>query len=74
MVDVVRLHLYATKNVVPCLATLSLHLVKRSTCQLLEILHSLLLRDEGRGDAHVHLLAAASLEAYDGTCMLAVGL
>ena len=72
VVDVLRLHLYLAQHVVPCLASARLHSVEIVVAKLLEVLYSLLLRDERRGDAHVELLAALCLEAYDGTGVVAL--
>ena len=72
VVDVQRLHLYLAQHVVPCLASTSLHSVEIVVAKLLEVLYSLLLRDERRGDAHVELLAALCLEAYDGSGVVAL--
>ena len=74
MVDVVRLHLDTTQNVVPCLASACLYFVERVRAKLLQVLKSLLLRDERRRNAHVHLLATAGLEAHDAAGMVAFGL
>ena len=72
VVDVLRLHLYLAQHVVPCLASASLHSVEIVVAKFLEVLYSLLLRDERRGDAHVELLAALCLEAYNGTGVVAL--
>lgn len=73
MVGVAVFYLDASENVVPCLASAVLDLVEIVVAQFLEVLQCLLFRDERGGYAYMYLLAAAGLEAYDGTGVVALG-
>ena len=66
LVDAAALDLDGTQHLVPALAGLLLHPIEVHVTQLLEILESLLARDERRGDADVHLLAARGREVHLG--------
>ena len=73
VVDILAADLDASEHIVPCGFAGSCHLIETHVAELLQILESLLVADEGRRHPGMHYLAFAGRKAYHRTGMLSLG-